>query len=101
MYDDTSSVLDNGLEYIAVKSHAKASLAVAFACAMPVLFREMSTCPWNLPELFQLVSPCRTSKIFNVYALVAPEIHIFHVTSARRDNSERYFCRSNFAVKLM
>ena len=91
MYDDTSSVLDNGLEYSAVKSHVNANLAVALACAMPVLFKETSTCPWNFPELFQSVSPCRTSKIFNVYALVAPGIHIFHMILIRRDNSEKVF----------
>ena len=91
MYDDTSSVLDNGLEYSAVKSQVNANLAVALACAMPVLFKETSTCPWNFPELFQSVSPCRTSKIFNVYTLVAPGINILHVISIRRDNSDKVF----------
>ena len=91
MYDDTSSVLDDGLEYSAVKSQVSANLAVALACAMPVLFNETSTCPWNFPELFQSVSPCRTSKIFNVYVLVTPGIHIFNVISIRCDNSDKVF----------
>jgi hypothetical protein len=75
MDDDTSTVLDRGLEYNAVKSHSSDNLAVAFACAIPVSFRGIFICPWNFPELFHSVSPCRTKKIFNIYSIIEQELH--------------------------